>query len=345
MKFLEIALILSALASPVMADRLDLGRAVNSNELRAWDIDIRPDGLGLPEGQGTVAEGEALYSERCALCHGDFGEAVGRWPALAGGTDTLQSERPTKTIGSYWPYLSTLWDYLYRTMPYGNAQSLTNDQVYSLVAYLLYLNDIVDDEAFELGRKNFLDVPLANEPNFIDDDRLDAEFPLFRLACMKNCKPEVTITRRAAILDVTPEETAKSSNVDAEPSGAENENAAGDTDGITVVAFDPELAEKGRAVFKKCNACHKIGEGAKNGAGPKLTAVYGARIGAVEGFKYSSDLAAAAKAGQVWDQPTLDAFLSKPKSVFKKTKMSFSGLKDEKKRAAVIEYLKSFQGE
>lgn len=184
-----------------------IGRVALPEEIAAWDIDIRPDGLGLPEGSGTVADGEVLYTDNCAVCHGDFGEAVGRWPVLAGGHDTLTEDRPEKTIGSYWPYLSTVYDYVRRAMPFGNARSLSDDDVYAITAYLLYLNDLVDDEDFELSKANFLEVRLPNEDNFIPDDRLDeVHYAEKGEPCMTDCKPgPVEITMRARILDVTPD--------------------------------------------------------------------------------------------------------------------------------------------
>lgn len=185
-----------------------LGRAATPDEIAAWDTDVRPDGVGLPEGSGTVAHGMEIYDERCATCHGDFGEAIGRWPVLAGGQGTLQADRPEKTIGSYWPYLSTVYDYVHRAMPFGDARSLSNDDVYALTAYLLYLNDIVDDEDFELSKENFTSIRLPNEENFFDDDReqephyVDKSEP-----CMKDCKPDAAvITMHAAVLNVTPED-------------------------------------------------------------------------------------------------------------------------------------------
>ena len=184
-----------------------LGREATPEEIVAWDIDIRPDGEGLPDGHGTVAEGEVLFTDNCAVCHGDFGEGRGRWPVLAGGFDTLTAERPVKTIGSYWPYLSTVYDYVRRAMPFGDARSLSDDDVYAITAYLLYLNDIVTDEDFELSKENFTSVHLPNEENFIMDDRAEeAQYADKGEPCMKECKPgPVKITRRAAVLDVTPE--------------------------------------------------------------------------------------------------------------------------------------------
>ena len=184
-----------------------LGREALSEEVAAWDIDIRPDGMGLPVGKGTVAQGEPIYGENCAVCHGDFGEGTGRWPVLAGGHDTLTEERPEKTIGSYWPYLSTVYDYVRRAMPFGNARSLSDDDVYALTAYLLYLNDVVTDEDFELSNENFSDIHLPNEENFFMDDRAsEPHYAEKAEPCMKECKAEpVTITMRARVLDVTPD--------------------------------------------------------------------------------------------------------------------------------------------
>ncbi len=184
-----------------------LGRVATPDEIAAWDIDVRPDGKGLPTGSGTVADGEVLFSEKCASCHGDFGEGVDRWPVLAGGHDTLTEERPEKTIGSYWPYLSTVYDYVRRAMPFGDARSLSDDDVYAITAYLLYLNDIVDDEEFELSDKNFLNIRLPNEENFIADGRYEEpHYTTKTEPCMTDCVAEpVKVTMRARILDVTPD--------------------------------------------------------------------------------------------------------------------------------------------
>lgn len=189
------------------AKRLGIGRAAAPAEIAGWDIDIRPDGHGLPPGKGTVKQGEALYMERCAACHGEFGESAGRWPILSGGGGTLASHDPVKSIGSYWPYASTLIDYIRRAMPYGNAQSLGNDELYAVTAYVLYLNDVVTDENFELSDKNFATIKLGNEPNFYDDDRETTEKAFWNKApCMANCRSgEAKIVGRARAIDVTPE--------------------------------------------------------------------------------------------------------------------------------------------
>jgi cytochrome c len=207
-------------AAPIMVvskEGLKLGRHATKDEVAAWDIDIRPDGLGLPVGKGTVAEGEPIYTDNCASCHGDFGEAIDRWPVLAGGQGTLTNERPVKTIGSYWPYLSTVYDYVRRAMPFGNARSLSDDDVYALTAYILYLNDIVTDEDFELSDQSFKTVTMPNLANFVPDDRENEPYYASKTEpCMTDCKPgPVKITMRAMVLDVTPE-----SGDDADGAGA-----------------------------------------------------------------------------------------------------------------------------
>lgn len=183
-----------------------LGRPATDAEIAAWDIDVRPDGKGLPEGSGTVLEGEQVYFDQCAMCHGDFGEGLGRWPAVAGGMGTLEDDRPDKTVGSYWPHVSTVYDYIRRAMPFGNARSLTDDEVYAVTAYVLYLNDIVRDEDFELSKENLASIELPNEGNFIEDARFEEAHYADKDPCMSDCgEGPAEITMRAQVLDVTPE--------------------------------------------------------------------------------------------------------------------------------------------
>jgi cytochrome c len=189
------------------AKHLGIGREAKPQEIAGWDIDIRPDGAGLPAGKGTVKQGEAIYMQQCAACHGEFGESAGRWPILFGGDGTLASNDPVKSIGSYWPYASTVLDYIRRAMPFGNAQSLSTDELYAVTAYVFYLNDIIKDEQFELNANSFKSIRLPNENNFRDDDRDVAERSLWRKSpCMTDCLPGTAkITGRARAIDVTPE--------------------------------------------------------------------------------------------------------------------------------------------
>ena len=358
-KFLDVSAAILLIASPAFAEGYDLGRPATAEEVAAWDIDVRPDGVGLPEGSGDVFTGEEIFTERCAVCHGDFGEAVGRWPVLAGGQNSLTRDRPVKTIGSYWPYLSTVWDYVNRAMPFGDAQSLSADEVYALTAYLLYLNDIVDDD-FELSSENFTEVRLPNEDNFYPDDRESLEYTSFtRDVCMENFKDSVEITMRAAVLDVTPEETKARQLRDAvaaakqgvAPEGAVATPApdvvVASTDatetGAESEAPDPELVAAGETVFRKCKACHQVGDDASNRTGPVLNGVVGRTAGAIDDFKYSDALMTAAEDGLVWDDEALAEFLEKPRDFMKRTKMAFAGLKSEDDIQAVIAYLKTFE--
>jgi cytochrome c len=199
------AIAAGALAAP-KTKQFGIGREATPQEIAGWDIDIRPDGQGLPPGKGTVKQGEAIYMQQCAACHGEFGESAGRWPILSGGDGTLKSDDPVKSIGSYWPYASTVIDYIRRAMPFGNAQSLSNDELYAVTAYVLYLNDIIEDESFELNAATFKAIRLPNEKNFKDDDRETAEKALWRKPCMTNCLPGAArITGHARDIGVTPE--------------------------------------------------------------------------------------------------------------------------------------------
>ncbi|TJZ89917.1 c-type cytochrome [Paracoccus gahaiensis] len=191
-------------AEPAAVQSFGLGRPALPEEVAAWDKDVSPDGTGLPEGFGDVATGEERYLEHCAACHGDFAEGLDNWPALSGGEGTLDRADPEKTVGSYWPYLSTVWDYVHHSMPFGNAQILTADETYAITAYLLYSNALVEDD-FVLSKDNFTEIEMPNAAGFVEDDRADVEYPIFTAEpCMENCKESVEITMNASVLDVTP---------------------------------------------------------------------------------------------------------------------------------------------
>ncbi len=179
-----------------------VGKAASPAEIAGWDIDIRPDGLGLPDGSASAEDGEMLYEDQCAVCHGSFGEGVDRYPVLAGGEGTLTESRPEKTVGSYWPYASTLWDYIHRAMPFEAPQSLSDQEVYAITAYVLYLNDLVDYE-FVLSRDNLASVEMPNRDGFFVDDRPDTS----NVACMNNCKDPASIritSEPELVVDVSP---------------------------------------------------------------------------------------------------------------------------------------------
>ena len=192
-------------APALPADRpFNLGKIATAEEVAGWDIDVRPDGLGAPIGMGNAIDGEEVYADLCAACHGDFGEGVDRWPELVGGEGSLDTHDPLKTTGSYWPYASTLYDYVYRAMPFGEAQSLSYDETYQIVAFLLYMNDIIEDD-FDLSHENLGAIVMPNRDGFfMPDPRPDAQ-PVSAEPCMNNCNVATSIMGRARDIDVTPE--------------------------------------------------------------------------------------------------------------------------------------------
>jgi cytochrome c len=340
---------LAALAGPALAEPLGIGRAALPEEIAAWDVNVMPSGEGLPPGGMSVEDGEQVFIDNCAACHGDFAEGLDNWPALAGGRGTLTDPRPVKTVGSYWPYLSTVWDYVHRSMPYGNAQSLTEDEVYGITAYILYSEGLVPYD-FVLTNENFTEVRLPNEDGFYVDDRVETEFPVFTAApCMTDCKAEVTITRKASDLNVTPTDdegrpagtipsvvTASAAPQGAEPA-TEAADAAPAADGP-----DPALVAQGESAFRACQTCHEVGEGAKNKTGPHLNGLFGRTAGTVEGFRYSRQFVAAGEEGLVWTPETLHDFLMKPRDYIQGTRMAFAGFRDEGDIAAVTAYLMTY---
>lgn len=164
----------SALVGPVSADsaaRLGLGRPATPAAIAAWDIDVRADGQGLPPGRGTVRDGAALFAARCAGCHGARGEGAAA-DALAGGRGTLATAKPIRTVGSYWPYATTLFDYVRRAMPFDAPQSLTPDEVYAVSAYVLHLNRLLPEDG-GLDAASLPEVVMPNRDGFTADPRPD----------------------------------------------------------------------------------------------------------------------------------------------------------------------------
>lgn len=181
------------------------GKPATQEQIAGWNIDVRPDGKGLPPGSGSVQEGATVYQAQCASCHGTFGEGMGRFPVLAGGMESLTDDRPEKTVGSYWPYASTLWDYIHRAMPFYAPQSLTDDQVYAIVAYILNLNNIVGAD-FVASQDNLASIEMPNADGFIrPDPRPDTQSE----ACMESCKDpaEIEIVSTAEGKKLTPSTT------------------------------------------------------------------------------------------------------------------------------------------
>ncbi len=182
------------------------GRAASLAEIAGWDIDARGnDGAGLPPGRGTVEKGADVFADQCAACHGTFGEGEGRFPKLVGGAGTLRDDRPELTVGSYWPFAPTLWDYINRAMPMVAPHTLPADDVYALTAYILNLNNIVPNE-FVADRDSLPRVKMPNRDNFIwTDPRPDTTAK----PCMNECRDlkDIKIMSTAEGRDLTPRTT------------------------------------------------------------------------------------------------------------------------------------------
>ncbi len=247
---------------------LNYGRPATPNEIKAWDIDVMPDGTGLPEGSGSVEDGDELYEEKCVSCHGDFGAGSGSYPKLTAGNayemqKTLVNQRlkpdddgPKRTFGSYWPQASTLWWYIKTGMPHPAPMSLTNDEVYAITAYILSINEIkidgvlVDDD-YVLNREKFLKIKMPNRDGFIPKidgpkgpDNVRAFYDDVSnygngTRCMKDCfdgEPKVQKIK-LAISDFSPP-LSNEKSLPATPKSAKAENP-------------------GKKVYeKKCSLCH-----------------------------------------------------------------------------------------
>lgn len=191
------AILLMLVAGPAVAQTADcsdrplcLGKTVTEADLEAWSLNVFPDGTGLPDGLGSAEEGGQIYREKCSACHGENGVGVkvlldrGAFPTLVGSepplTDTQNS--PAKTVGSYWPYATTFFDYVRRAMPFPTAHSLSDSEVYALTAHILVLNDILPTGA-TLDHSTMMRVRMPNVDGFICDTRPDVYAP----RCMTNC--------------------------------------------------------------------------------------------------------------------------------------------------------------
>ena len=155
----------SASAGPGSMEGPNLGRAATPAQIAGWDISVGPDGAGLPAGKGTPAAGARVYEQKCLICHGARGAGQPN-DRLVGGQGTLASKTPVRTIGSYWPYATTVFDYVRRAMPYIQPQSLSNDEVYAVTAYLLHLNGIIGEND-EMNAQTLPKVTMPNRANFI----------------------------------------------------------------------------------------------------------------------------------------------------------------------------------
>jgi cytochrome c len=164
---LALALLVGGCASagPSAVEGPNLGRAATPAQIAGWDISVGPDGAGLPPGRGTPAGGAMVYEQKCLICHGARGAGQPN-DRLVGGQGTLASKAPVRTIGSYWPYATTIFDYVRRAMPYIQPQSLSNDEVYAVTAYLLQINGIIGEQD-EMNAQTLPKVKMPNQANFI----------------------------------------------------------------------------------------------------------------------------------------------------------------------------------
>ncbi len=153
------------LATSSAQESPNLGETSSPELIAAWDISVAPDGTGLPPGYGTAIEGEPLYALKCLVCHGPGGEGLLN-DRLVGGHGSISGPAARKTVGSYWPYATTIFDYIRRAMPYLQPQSLTDDETYALTAYLLYLNEIIAEDAV-MDSATLPAVEMPNLENFI----------------------------------------------------------------------------------------------------------------------------------------------------------------------------------
>jgi cytochrome c len=170
---LALAIVLAGAATlPAQSLRFGVGRPPTPDEVRGLGAAIAPDGGGLPEGSGTVAQGLTVYAARCASCHGPGGEGGGVGAPLVGGKGTLATARPLKTVGSFWPYATTVWDYVNRAMPFDQPGLLKPEEVYAVVAYILNLNGIVADDAV-MNASTLPAVKMPNRDGFVPDPRPD----------------------------------------------------------------------------------------------------------------------------------------------------------------------------
>ena len=255
------------------------GRVPNKHEIKAWDKDI--DGLnrGLPEGSGYVDEGETLYESKCMMCHGDFGSGGGGYPSLSAGKAkeikrTLKNNRwldpkaegPSRVFGSYWPVASTMWWYIRDAMPHTKSKTLTDNEVYSLTAYMLYINGMkvngeIVNETFKLDREKFMKIEMPNRNGFVPDiDGVNGienvrnfyknpnNYGAIRLAkgeepCMKNCQNTDNILRvDGGITDFNP------------PISVSRELPPKKDDAMHKISFDAKGAYESH-----CSMCHGTG--------------------------------------------------------------------------------------
>ena len=253
---LAVAALTSLAGAQTTASRssFGFGKAPAPAQLAAWDIDVRPDGKGLPPGRGTVAQGQVLYDAQCASCHGTFGES-NDYMAIAGGVGSLDSDQPMRTTGSKLNHATTLWDYINRAMPFQNPKSLAPEEVYALTAYVLHLSGILPADA-ALDRDSIVRLKLPNRDGFTTSHgflSIGGKPDTHNLACMKDCAKDVRIASEM------PEHAR-----DAHGELASQMRSFGPTQGVALAKAKPAAmlvaARAGNELAKSagCTACHGV---------------------------------------------------------------------------------------
>jgi cytochrome c len=252
-----VALAASACAAQAQAaGKFGLGKPATPAEIAGWDIDVKPDGTGLPPGRGSVADGQVIYDAKCASCHGTFGES-NAYLQIAGGVGSLASDAPIRTTGSKLNYATTLFDYIRRAMPFNAPQSLTADEVYALTAYVLNLNDIVGADAV-LDQDSLPKLRMPNRDGFTTAHgfmRRDGKPDTANVACMKNCAAEVRLSSEIPAYAL-----------DQHGNLADQRRALGAIEGLPTVGAGPAAANPaakrvvGVDLAKRlgCMACHAV---------------------------------------------------------------------------------------
>jgi len=294
----------SAAAESQIAGKFGLGKAATPEEIAGWDIDVKPDGSGLPRGRGSVADGQTIYDAKCANCHGTFGES-NSYLQIAGGVGSLASDAPIRTTGSKLNYATTLFDYIRRAMPFNAPQSLTADEVYALTAYVLNLNDIVGADTV-LDQDSLPKLRMPNRDGFTTAHGFmsrDRKPDTANIACMKNCVREVRLSSEMPAYAL-----------DQHGNLADQRRAMGAIEGLTTVAADakaPKPAAKDAGGFdlakrSGCTACHAVDTRLVGPSFREIAARYG-HDGGSEGVE--AQLAAKVKIGGsgVWGDVAMPA--------------------------------------
>ncbi len=269
------------LALPLLASAAPptygFGKPATAQEIAGWDIDVRPDGKGLPKGRGSVADGQAIYDEKCASCHGTFGES-NSYLQIAGGVGSLKSDEPIRTTGSKLNYATVLWDYINRAMPFNAPQTLKPDEVYALTAYVLNLNDIVPADAV-LDQDSMPRLKMPNRDGFTTDHGFmtrDGKPDTRNTACMKDCVREVKLSSELP-------DYARDQH------GNVAEQVRGGTPKVAAAAATASGIDLAKAAA--CTACHGVNDRVVGPGFREIASKYGNQPGA------ANRLAARIKAG------------------------------------------------